>query len=149
MKCFKTLSVLAFCLVSLAVISNTAQFGSSANKPCPIVCVTGGQAAVTAAATQATVGTALSVNYSRADGWVQNTSTFTLKCSLTDATTTAIDAAYFTILPTPDSYGRDRFMLKHNDNVYQGPLYFYGYDAAIGTGVDAKRAGTVQSVEWK
>jgi hypothetical protein len=148
MKCLKVLvSVFVVMLVGTAVCF-TVFAGQIDQSLGYVVSANGSQNTVTAAASAGTVGTAV-VADKRVGGFIQNTTTFTIRMSLTASTTTGIDAAYFIIYPAPDTYGRDKFNFIDHNTVYQGPAYFYGYDPTVGAGVAGKTATTVQIIELK
>jgi hypothetical protein len=144
MKCLKVV-LSALVVLSFAVGLSFAESFSPDNKPTPIFCKSGSQGTVTAAAAAGTVGTAFAANPARLDGVLMNACTNYLRCSFTATTTTTIDAAYFYLYPSGDAYGRDRLPLKHEGNVYQGAMYFYG----IQDDLTNKTVGITSFWEWK
>ena len=139
--------LLAVALAVALAVPSFAQGFSADNKPTPIFCDSGSQNVVAAAATAGTVGTAFSANPARLDGELINNSTNYLMCSLTSGTTTGIAASYFVLYPTEDSYARDRYELKRNDNVYRGALYFIAVETP--GSISTKGYGKVSFWEWK
>lgn len=146
MKGFKVLLSIVVVLTLVAGISFAADMGHTATIEHPIVCRSGNQDYVSVAKTAGLVGTALSANTARQDGYILNVSTNYLKCSLTGSTTTLIEADYFILYPAGDSYNRDRMDLKRGNVLYQGPVYFYGQSAVTG---GTKEVGSVSIWEWK
>jgi hypothetical protein len=150
MKSFmKVLLSVVVVLGAMASISFAATMGSTANKPCPIVSVSGTGKYTTCAAAAGTVATAVSANSSRVGGYILNVSTAYLKCSLTGATTTLIDAGYFVLYPFGTANDADRFNFVDGNGttVYQGPVYFKGYENTLGVTYSA--SGVTSSVELK
>ena len=146
MKGFKVLLGVGLVLM-FSMVSFAGEPGHSANKPCPIWCDGGSQGVVAVSKASSTTAVGFSANPQRLDGELINLSTNYLRCYLGTGTTTAVLAAdYFIIYPAGDTYNRDRFRLKQNDNVYRGALTFYGY-SAVSAGT--KEEGKISFWEWE
>jgi hypothetical protein len=146
MKCFKVALVVVF-VFGLIGVSFAADLGPTANKNCPIVSASGSGKYTTCAIDAGTVATAVSASKARVGGYILNVSTAYLKCSLTSATTTGIDAGYFVLYPFGTANDADRFNFNQDGVLYQGPVYFKGYASDLGTSYSA--SGKVSAVELK
>jgi hypothetical protein len=125
-------------------------FAASGNTSSLAFSASGSERTTSAAVAAGSLATALPANVSRVNGYILNTSTCYLRCafettSSTGTTQQAIDAHYFYLFPTGDTYGRDRISLLQNNVVYIGAIYYYG----VRTDLSTKDYGTATAYEWK
>jgi hypothetical protein len=132
MKRFKLLLVVLVALVGIFGMLYSQGF-SPDNKPTPIFCASGTQKTVSVGLTSASVSTMTYTDLSRLDGCMQNLCTNYLVVSFTSNHPTTMASNYFLIYPVTDAYGRDQLPLKHLDNIYQGPIWFYAVESDLST----------------